>query len=77
MTCDKQIEGENLKERRVRESKRCYFEGGFSNSKIDGVSGLFQQGQKLKAKGYLKLLIKHLTRIGCHTLEFKVVVNVK
>lgn len=51
MTYDKQIEGEKLKERTVIESKRCYFEGGFSNSKIDGVSGLFQQGQKLQSQG--------------------------
>lgn len=43
MTYTKQIEGEKLKEKRVTESKRAQFEGGFSNSRSSDGSGHFQQ----------------------------------
>lgn len=50
MTYAEQIEGEKLKEKRVHDSKRAYYNGGFSNSKCRGGYGRFQQGQGSNAK---------------------------
>lgn len=44
MTYAEKMEGEMLRERRMRESKRAQFEGEFSNSMIVGGNGRFQQG---------------------------------
>ncbi|XP_055822029.1 uncharacterized protein LOC129890515 [Solanum dulcamara] len=45
ITFTEQIEGEKLKEMRMRNSKKAWNEGGFSNARSDGGSGHFQQGK--------------------------------
>lgn len=47
----KQMEDEMLRERRMRESKRARFDGGFSKSKTNGGNGHVQQGQRYSGQG--------------------------
>lgn len=56
MSYDKQIEGEKLKERKVRESNRAMFDGGFSNATSGSGGGHFLQGQRSQGHGSSQFL---------------------
>ncbi|XP_055814139.1 uncharacterized protein LOC129883522 [Solanum dulcamara] len=56
MNYAEQIEGEKLKEWKVREFKRDLYKDGFSQPKFGGGNGRFQQSQRFQGQGSLQAL---------------------